>query len=503
MVAAGVVGGGSFSGARAQTPAAKPKISRGGRLRVGALGGGPADSLDVTSGSLNTDLIRGKQLLETLTAYDPSGDLKLWLAEELTPDADAKAWTIRVKKDITFHNGKALGAEDVLFTFKRLIGNRLPGRSGVAQFDLQNAKVVDPRTLRLPTVMPYSNFPEMVAGAANCIVPVDFDAKKAIGTGPFKVESFTPGQQSVFVKNENYWVEGLPYLDSVVIINFADETSMVNALQANQVDCVTPLSNQSVAALRSAGLNSLIAEGSAWLPFIMRVDVPPFNEVEVRRAFKLMIDRPAMRRAVFGGKGRLGNDIFGINDPGYDSNIPQREQDIQQAKFLLNKHGLSALNVTLVTGDIHQGAVGMATVFKEQAQKAGVNITLQTVPPGTLYGPRYLSWEFSQDFSTAVAYLRCVGRNTVKQATTNASHFNDSRYQALYEQALATVDRRKRIELMREMQRIDWNDGGLIIPVFPPAIDGYRPQLADPVPDATGQGLGGYDFKNFSFKAPQ
>src|SRR5262249_12508445 len=158
--------------ARAQTAPTKP--SRGGRLRVGAMGGGPADSLDVTAGSLNTDLIRGKQLLETLTTYNPQGDLKLWLAEELTPDADARAWTIRLKKDATFHNGKTLSADDVLFSFRRLVGNRLPGRSGVAQFDLPNAKILDPRTIRIPTVTPYSTFPEMVAGAANSIVPVDF-----------------------------------------------------------------------------------------------------------------------------------------------------------------------------------------------------------------------------------------------------------------------------------------------------------------------------------------
>ena len=88
--------------------AAPGKPSRGGRLRVGAMGGGPADSLDVTSGSLNTDLIRGKQLLETLTTYDPQGDLKLWLAEELTPDADARAWTIRVKKDFIFQSIRAV-----------------------------------------------------------------------------------------------------------------------------------------------------------------------------------------------------------------------------------------------------------------------------------------------------------------------------------------------------------------------------------------------------------
>src|SRR5262249_34387311 len=158
------------------------------------------------------------------------------------------------------HNGKTLSADDVLFSFRRLVGNRLPGRSGVAQFDLPNAKILDPRTLRIPTVTPYSTFPEMVAGAANSIVPVEFDPKKTVGQGPFKVDSFTPGQQSVFVKHENYWVEGLPYLDAVVIIDFADETSMVNALQANQVDCITPLSNQSVAALRSARLNTLITE---------------------------------------------------------------------------------------------------------------------------------------------------------------------------------------------------------------------------------------------------
>ena len=160
------------------------------------------------------------------------------------------------------------------------------------------------------------------------------------------LKSFTPGQQSVFVRNPNYWEDGadgkpLPYLDEVVITDYSDETSQVNALISGAVDCIDLLSYESIAPLKAGGQEYLVSDGGSWVPFTMRVDVAPFNEVDVRQAFRLIVNRPQMLEHVFGGYGLVGNDIFAIEDPEYDHAIPQRVQDIEQAKFLLNKHGIA------------------------------------------------------------------------------------------------------------------------------------------------------------------
>ena len=82
---------------------------------------------------------------------------------------------------------------------------------------------------------------------------------------------------------------------------------------------------------------------------------------------RLLVDRPQMREVAFGGYGLLGNDIFGISDPEYDTLDPPAPQDIDQAKFLLKKAGQENLTTTLVTAPIHAGAVEMAQVLKQQA----------------------------------------------------------------------------------------------------------------------------------------
>ena len=110
----------------------------------------------------------------------------------------------------------------------------------------------------------------------------------------------------------NYWQSGLPHLDGVVTTNIADETSQVNALQSGQVDVINFLSQGSVAALQAGGMHVNISKTGGWGPFTMRVDQKPFDDVRVRQALRLMVDRKEMLDQVFGGQGQVGNDVFGI-----------------------------------------------------------------------------------------------------------------------------------------------------------------------------------------------
>jgi peptide/nickel transport system substrate-binding protein len=155
----------------------------------------------------------------------------------------------------------------------------------------------------------------------------------------------------------------------------------------------------------------------------MDVELAPFNDPNVRKAFRLMVDRPAMNETVLGGYGLLGNDLFGIFDPDYDHALPQRHQDIAQAKSLLKKAGHENLTVNMITGNIAQGVVSMSTVFAKQASSAGVMVNLVTGPPTTFWGAGYLKVPFSVDFWYYLPYLLNLAENSLTKAPFNEPHW--------------------------------------------------------------------------------
>ncbi|EQD36219.1 peptide ABC transporter,substrate-binding protein, partial [mine drainage metagenome] len=158
------------------------------------------------------------------------------------------------------------------------------------------------------------------------IVPVGYDPTKPNGTGPYKYKSFTPGQQSTFVRNPNYWKAGLPYLDEVIITDFADEASMLNALQAGELDAIGGIGAQSYNSLKSnTGVSTLSSKSGAFQPFTMRVDQKPFSDVRVRQAFRLAVNRPELINSSLGGYGFVGADVSSPFDPYYDHSLTRQQ----------------------------------------------------------------------------------------------------------------------------------------------------------------------------------
>ena len=233
-------GSSSSSASSVTTGSGGGSPKRGGTLRVGMTGGGSTDTLDPNSWLTNVDGARVWQLFDGLVTFDKNARAVLLLAEEITPNGDATEWTIRVRKGVTFHNGKDLTADDVLFTFQRILNPAKPleGSPNLTALDIKQAKKLDALTVRIPCHTPFAPLINVLACYSYLIVPVGFDVKKPVGTGPFKFKSFTPGQQSIFTRNENYWQPGLPYVDQIVITNYSDETSQVNALLGGQADLV-------------------------------------------------------------------------------------------------------------------------------------------------------------------------------------------------------------------------------------------------------------------------
>jgi peptide/nickel transport system substrate-binding protein len=490
------------SGSSSSAPVAQATGARhrGGSLKVGLTGGSGTDTLDPHNGLTYLDTARAQSLYQPLLQLNTRAQTEFVLAEEISPHGSTSNWVIRLRQGITFHDGKPLTADDVIFTFKRIINGKLTGANSLGPIDVNGLKKLDSHTVQVPMTSPYGSFLDQLAYWYYLyIVPTGFNPKQPNGTGAFKYQSFTPGQRSVFVKNPNYWKAGLPYVDTLTIIDFSDSASLQNALVGGVIHGAGALEGPQLAALASNGsVRTVKSATGAITPFTMRVDQAPFNDVNVRQAMRLLVGRPQLIDSALDGAGVVGSDVSSPYDPNYDTSL-HRVQDIAQAKSLLKKAGHENLTVQLVTSPVATGTVAMSTVLAQQAKAAGVTINLRQVDPNTFFGPNYLHWTFSQDFYNYSPYLAQVAQSLLPTSPFNETHWSQPHYISLYKQANATANPSVRREIEHEMQMIDFNEGGYIIPAFIDALDAYSTKITGYSAARVGQPLSDFDFEHYSF----
>jgi peptide/nickel transport system substrate-binding protein len=495
--------GGSSSPASV-TVSSKPRY--GGNLSVGMSGGSSSDTLDPQQGLTEVDTGRSELLYEPLVRQNKDAQVEFMLAESITPhNGSLSEWVIRLRPGVTWHSGKDLTADDVIYSINRIISNDYSGTLFLGPVDLKGVKALDKLTVLVPMLTPFASFVDQLAGGWYYlyIVPDGWNGGAPDGTGPFNVyQSFTPGQRSVFLRNKNYWMHGLPYLDAVTFIDFSDNTAVQDALTTGAIQAAGQLDPPQIPALANThGVVAVPSRTGQFKPFTMRIDQAPFNDVNVRQAMRLLVGRQQMIDSALDGYGVVASDVFAPYDPDFDASL-HREQDIPQAKFLLKKAGFdNDLTVTLTTSALESGMVAMATVLAEQAAAAGVTIKLQQVDPGTFFATgKYLNWTFSQDYYSYAAYLNQVAQSFLGSLSPfNETHLNNKHYESLYAQANATADAAARKQIEYEMQQFDFTQGTYIIPTFPDALDAYSDKLRGWSTAKVGESLSNWAFRTFWF----
>jgi peptide/nickel transport system substrate-binding protein len=482
---------------------------RGGDLKVGLAGSSGADTLDPHAGLTYLDSSRAQSLYQPLVQLNSAAQNEYVLATEITPTKTTSEWIIRLRQGVTFHSGKELTADDVIYTFRRIKtgntgGTSFSGGNSLGPMDLNGLKALDSHTVQVPFTSPYGSFLEQLAYWYYLyIIPDGFDpaspGAKPNGTGPFVYQSFTPEQRSVFTRNKNYWKPGLPYVDTLTIIDFADNVSLQNALTTGVIEAAGGFDGPELAVLTTAsGVKAVASHTGAITPFTMRVDQAPFSDVNVRQALRLLVGRPQLINSGLDGYGVLASDVFSPYDPDFDHAL-HREADIPQARYLLKKAGQENLTVTLITAPAATGMVAMATVLAEQAKAAGVTIKLDNVPTSTFFGKNYLEWTFSQDFYNYSPYLAQVAQSMLPASPFNETHTDNPTLNSLYAQANATLSASTRKQIEYEMQMFDFTQGGYIIPAFIDALDAYSTKITGYSASAVGQPLSAFDFENWAF----
>jgi peptide/nickel transport system substrate-binding protein len=176
------------------------------------------------------------------------------------------------------------------------------------------------------------------------------------------------------------------------------------------------------------------------------------------------------------GEAQHGNDLFGFSDPVIDPSLV-RDQDLEQAKSLLKQAGKEGVAVTLTAAPVGAGALESVQVVAQNAKAAGFNLKIRQVDGGTYYGPNYLKWPFSIDTWPGLTYLVLITTNDGPNSHVNLTHFDNDQFNKIFKQAIAELDPNKRAELAHELQKIEFEQGGNIIPAFPNYTGAYTKKV--------------------------
>ena len=298
---------------------------------------------------------------------------------------DLKQWTFTLRRGVKFHNGREMVADDIVAGFKRLLDPKsaAPSRSNYVM--IAEISAPDPYTVRFDLSYPYSGFADILTDRQVKIVPrdmVDQLATKPIGTGPFMFQSYTPGDRLVMVKNTNYFEPGLPKLDGVELRIIPEMSVKIAALQAGDIDVIWDMPPDQVPQLKAdKRLRVESVATASWDAAIMNNITPPFNDMRVRRAFHLAVDKRDLVDLILFGEGVPTIGPIPPTHPFYAQDIVINKADPPAARKLLAEAGHPngiKMPIVLPVGRPVRERLGVA--LQQLALPGGFDLQLQRMP---------------------------------------------------------------------------------------------------------------------------
>jgi peptide/nickel transport system substrate-binding protein len=470
------------------------KPVKGGKLTVGMISGGSAETLNPGVAITYTDILRIFQVYDFLFMPKPGKEVDVLeprLATAAEPNKDSTVWTFKLRKGVTWHDGRPFTADDVVWSINSWGTTANYANAFVKQFiDFKKVRKLDKYTVEVPLQHPSGQFPSLLTLVnfgiiQNGATPASL-GRHAVGTGPFKFVSFNPGYQSVFARNEDYWEDNeKPYVDELVVnSSFQDETSRYNALVGGQTD-VSPVfpANYARQQQSSQQVNVISSQSGQLYAIVMKITKPPFNDQRVVEAMKLLCDRQALIDGSLPGYAQVANDVAGRYTQYFAEDL-KAEYDVEKAKSLLKAAGQENLTVTLPTSSATPGFIEAATLYAQQAQAAGVTVNVDQTSAATYYTEAggYLTRPFGETNISTLASMTAVTAAFFLPGAayeeTGWSEQPGGGNQALISQAIGESDPGKAAELWHEVQSEWFKQDGRIIWSWPDYVDGANANVA-------------------------
>lgn len=344
------------------------------------------ESLDPHFASTEASFQVLNNVLESLTFFDDEMNLIPLLAESWEQSEDGLTWTFHLREGVQFSNGRELTADDVKWTFDRLLDPAIgSGNAFRVGGEGTTVEVVDPLTVAITTPTVVATLPTSLASKSAGIlasesVEDDGTILVPIGTGPFVIADVQGTSQLTLERNDNYWQEGVPYLDAVVITPNTDDTSRDLSLQGGEADWIFTISPQNFEAL-SNDPNVVVqsAPRLAYDYFGLNLNREPFSDVRVRQALAMAIDRQQICDFAFFGLCTPTHGPTGSGSPWYFPYAPY-DRDLDRARELLEEAGVGdGFSMGMMTAIGFDETLRGAQVVQQQLAEIGVQVEIENI----------------------------------------------------------------------------------------------------------------------------
>ena len=492
----------SMLGSLARTiPAVAQTPRRGGTLFVG---------LDSDPSSLNPMLFEtsqvafvANQIYDTLISYDEKLNPVPRLATSWMISPDGKTFRFGLARNVRWHDGQPFSSADVRFTFETL-GPKYSATYQSVFGALDSVDTPDENTIVLhfkepnAVIISFLGFIGLSILAKHVYESGDPRTNpansKPIGTGAFRLQEWARGDHLTLVRNENYFRQGLPYLDQVVYRVIPNLPSQIELLERGDLHMVLSLVPPIDAKrLRNtAGIRVLSPSVAARIIAVWpNLRVAPLNSLKVRQALSLAADRDRMVEQIAFGEATTARAPLASTSPYYDASLPALKRDVAMANQLLDSAGLKRgsdgvrFTVRMLYVATFQDFAKTAAILKENFEEVGVRVNIVAGEATATLQAIFKNWDFDVAVYSglmgpepAVRWQSWFTTKGINHAFfTNATGYEDIRVNQLVEQAAGIIDKQKRTAVYDQIQQIIMRDLPLIPLWEPKFISAYRTEV--------------------------
>lgn len=436
-----------------------------------------------------------------LTEADYDTNIVPALAHAWETSADGLTWTWHIRKDVTFHNGRPMTGEDVKANLERVLD---PKTGAIIRGELEiidKIDLLDKYTVRTTLKDKYYPLPAMLTNRWVPIIdPQTFETAKKhpIATGPFKYVSWKRLHTTEMARHETYWEKdangnALPYLDEIIGKPLADDTVRLTALRTGEIDMVDAVSYRDQDRFQEWGdefdTYEIKALGTIWYYF--NAQRPPFDDVRVRRALAMAVDKQAIMNKTLFGHGEIMEQIYTEASPWRLPEVPAWEYNPTEAKRLLKEAGVKpGTKLTMITYNRYNYIKEGAQIFQQALRQLGMIVDLKILDWGQLTSVRKSrEWDI---FGLGTAYRMDPHEYYFKELSSKSPASKETYgawvnpvYDQLVDDARRTAAKEERVKLYTEAEKLIHAEAPAVrtisahnLSAWHKYVQNYRPNIA-------------------------
>jgi peptide/nickel transport system substrate-binding protein len=381
----------STVGVAAQEP------TSGGTLKA-ALTGEP-DTLDPATSTIYTGAQVYDNIFDKLVNIDENNEFYGELATSWK-QIDDTTWVFDLVDDATFHNGEPFTPEDVVYTFERIL-DPATASSYAPLFDtIDSVEVTGPHQVTFHLSQPFGPFLTNLAANGQIVnqkaIESSDPARNPVGTGPFEFVEWVQGDHVTLKKNENYFQDGLPYLDEVDFRFLLVDQSRIEGLRSGELDWVDAIPLQQLPVLSQDPEFTYVTDPTAGIPDFLALNTaqPPFDDPALRQAIRLAVDVNQIRDIAYFGAGEVGYQEVPSGSSWFDPSAPAVERDVEAAKAILAEAGIETpLTIEYLGLPQYPELLKTGEVVREQLKDIGIEMNIEPVDVSVWFD-RFVSGDY-------------------------------------------------------------------------------------------------------------